>query len=408
MGRIMLIAGGTFQVPLARRIKEMGHHLIVVNPYCDSPAFKYADETILEDVLNKETILNRAEAMMIDAVLTDQTDVSVETVSYIASHLGLPGLPLDKVALFTNKYVMRKFSSQLGLPSPAYCRCYRLDEALDFLKGKTTPVIIKPCNAQSSRGVYIINGPKDMEAHFMESLSAAHGNSPHIVAEEFINGPEFTVDGIIVDGKHHTLAISKKKHFDHNVAIAKELFFSKDDPDSDYKKLIRQHDHLMNATHIPFALTHTEYRYKNGEYYLIEMAARGGGTLISSHIVKLMSGVDNYKLLIDQALGKPLDLTELTKGTPPNRVAVLKFFDIEQFGGVPGDLVQSICGEEYFNERNKVVAFDLEFKPFMRLEQAKDDRSRIGYYIAYDDSPRDLRERMINLEKHLNVEFIHQ
>ena len=44
---------------------------------------------------------------------------------------------------------------------------------------------------------------------------------------------------------------------------------------------------------LPFGLTHAEYKYMNGEFYLIEIGARGGGTKISSDIVPYMSGVDS-------------------------------------------------------------------------------------------------------------------
>ena len=50
-------------------------------------------------------------------------------------------------------------------------------------------------------------------------------------------------------------------------------------------------------------ITHSEYKFEDGDYYLIEMAARGGGSRIASDIVPFMSGVDNYQLLINAALG---------------------------------------------------------------------------------------------------------
>ena len=129
MKKIMVVAGGTFQVPLCKRIKEMGYKLVVVNPYKDSPAFFYADEVIQEDVLNKEIILAAAKRLNIDAVLTDQTDISVETTAFLANQLDLPGLPLDKVELFTNKYAM-KFSSR-RFPIPAY-NCFEIQDAWTF------------------------------------------------------------------------------------------------------------------------------------------------------------------------------------------------------------------------------------------------------------------------------------
>ena len=405
MKKIMVVAGGTFQVPLCKRIKEMGYKLVVVNPYKDSPAFFYADEVIQEDVLNKEIILAAAKRLNIDAVLTDQTDISVETTAFLANQLDLPGLPLDKVELFTNKYAMREFSSRHDFPIPAYKRCFEIQDALDFFRELQGRMIIKPCNAQSSRGIYIIETEAELQAHFVDALNAAHGNNPHVVAERYIEGPEFTVDGIIVDGKHHTLAISRKTHFGYSATIAEELFFTETDPHCDYNRLIEQHNHLMNLTEVPFALTHTEYKYENGEFILIEMAARGGGTLISSHIVPLMSGVDNYGLLIEQALGLPFRSDGLIVDTPEERSVVLKFFDVDQFGGSAGSVVSAIKGLDVVTNIEGLVTINLEFEVGAHLIHAADDRSRIGYYIAYADTPSDLRQRMKRIEESISVEF---
>ena len=41
--RIMIVAGGDWQVPITKKAKEMGLYVISSNLYEDSPAFAYAD-----------------------------------------------------------------------------------------------------------------------------------------------------------------------------------------------------------------------------------------------------------------------------------------------------------------------------------------------------------------------------
>ncbi|HHX36358.1 MAG TPA: ATP-grasp domain-containing protein [Clostridiaceae bacterium] len=405
MKKVMMIAGGTFQVPLCKRIKNMGHELVVVNPFADSPSFEYADQTIQMDVLHKEAILEEAKKLDIDAVVTDQTDISVETTAFIADRLNLPGLPLDKVELFTNKFAMREFSRQHGFPFPQYACCNHIGEAKAFFRSCQQKIIIKPCNAQSSRGIFIIENEEQLDQHFTASLQAAHGNHPYVVAEQFIEGTEFTVDGIIFNGKHHTLAISQKKHFSYNETIASELFFTKQNDEFDYAALTIQHDRMMNLTGTPFALTHTEYKYEDGKFVLIEMAARGGGTLIASHVVPLLSGVDTYRLLVEQALGETSAADSFAVTTPEDRAVVLKFFDVDQFQFPLGGVVSAIRGVEEMCSKPWVVELNLEFKVGTKLNRASDDRSRIGYYIAYADDPSTLRLRMSTLENSIKVDF---
>ena len=107
--RIMIVAGGDWQVPITKKAKEMGLYVISSNLYEDSPAFAYADAVKIANVLDREANLACAERYKPDAVVTDQSDIAVPTVAYICQRLGLPGIGEDKASLFTNKYKMREF-----------------------------------------------------------------------------------------------------------------------------------------------------------------------------------------------------------------------------------------------------------------------------------------------------------
>ena len=83
----------------------------------------------------------------------------------------------------------------------------------------------------------------------------------------------------------------------------------------------------MELSGLPFGLTHAEYKYRNGKYYLMEIGARGGGNLISAYIVPLVSGVDVYDYLIDKTLGKRCKENIVVSEKAMKRRAVLNFFD---------------------------------------------------------------------------------
>ena len=53
MAKIMVVAGGSWQCPIVKTAKEMGHYVICTNLYEDSPAFKYADAGLVANVLDK-------------------------------------------------------------------------------------------------------------------------------------------------------------------------------------------------------------------------------------------------------------------------------------------------------------------------------------------------------------------
>ena len=71
MAKVMVIAGGDWQVPLIKRLKEMGHAVICSNLYENSPGFVYADECYVADVLDRGYNLEIAKKCKPDLILTD-------------------------------------------------------------------------------------------------------------------------------------------------------------------------------------------------------------------------------------------------------------------------------------------------------------------------------------------------
>ena len=152
---------------------------------------------------------------------------------------------------------------------------------------------------------------------------------------------------------------------------------------------------------IEFGLTHAEYKCEDGEFYLIEIAARGGGNLISADIVPIMTGIDNYEYLIDCSLGNVkscnFDIAEEYR----SRCAVLKFFDVPGVGGV----VESVNGIEFLNNTPNVLKWELNFEIGDCIEKAADDSKRAGYYIAYANNRQELDKLMHFIEESFEIRY---
>lgn len=399
MSRIMVIAGGTWQVPLIKKAKSLGFEVVNSNLYDDSIGFEYADFGEVADVKDKSANLEIAKKYRIDGVVTDQSDIAVPTVAYVASQLQLPTIGEDKAILFTDKFKMREFCRMHGFPYPEYKLCQSSSEIIEFLD-KIGKIIIKPIDAQSSRGVHVIENADNIDELFEDARQYSR-DGKSVIAERFIQGTEFTIDGIVTKKGHLSLAISQKDHFSYNESIASELFFSNKNAVYDYDLLRKTNNALIDAAGLPFGITHAEYKFEDGEFYLIEMAARGGGTKIASDIVPLMSGVDNYAYLLACVAGKDYEDEVKVDSSLINRCAVLKFMDIDS-KGLP---VKAIHGVEQIKQNPKVINFGLEFGVGDVVGQADDDRSRVGYYIAYEESEQKLRDLMEYIEKTLKIDF---
>ena len=390
MKTIMVVAGGTWQVPLIKRIKKMGYRVVNTNLYPDSVGFQYADQNGVMNVLDKESNLNFAKENYVDAVLTEQSDIAVPTVAYIAEEIGCCVIGRDMAELFTNKYKMREFCQKNNFAFPEYCLCENVDQAIEFFRNLKKDVIIKPLDSQSSRGVFTIQTEEEMREMYPIAESYTNKGN-YVLVERYIKGTEFTVDGLVLNEKHHTLAISEKSHFEYNPNIASKLFFTYQNEKFDYDCLRDTNNAIIDKAGLKNALTHAEYKFEEGKFYLIEMAARGGGTRISSDIVPYVSGVDNYKYLIEASVGVKNQVEEIeldVKEECKEHCAVLSFLDIES----NGKQIEKIEGIEKIRAIPEVIAFEVEFSEGDIIERAQDDRSRVGFYIICAEDRKRLEE----------------
>lgn len=122
---------------------------------------------------------------------------------------------------------------------------------------------------------------------------------------------------------------------------------------------------------------------------MIEAAIRGGGTKISSHIIPIVSGIDVNELLIKSVLGESNLNIVLNKN---KNCAVLRFFDFEV------GKVKKIHGIDFLKDNKNIIDFDFEFQVGDNITSPNDDRSRVGYFIAYHES----KEVLLNLVKEVD------
>jgi len=395
--KIMIIPGGKFQILLVKKAKQMGLFTIVTDADENAPCREYADEFCVASALDYEKNLEIAKRYEVDAILTDQTDTAVKTVAYLNEKLNLHGIGIEKAELFTNKLKMREFCHSHNFPHPKFKICYTVDNIKIFAEEIKYPFIIKPLDNQSSKGVFLIHSLEELLEKF--DLCKKYSSVENaILAEEFIDGVEFTVDSIKFPNDHLVLAISKKHQFKQNPMVTQRLLFSFDDKIYNYSKLREQHKNLVQAMNLPFGLTHAEYRNKNDEFYLIEIAARGGGSGLSSIIAPEMSGIDNYEQLINMALGNT-NVLENSILKPRVQFMLLEFFDI-QCGKI-----KAIHGFEQIKSLPYVRTAVLNVGVSSMVEPVSNDATRAGYYIMSADTIENLqnqREKLLNM---LEIEY---
>lgn len=398
MKKILVLPGTQWQVPLIKKIQEMGHQALVVNPDPNAPGMKVADQVLVSDIFDKERVVSFGRDQKIGAVMSDECDIAMNFVAELGKTFNVPTLDEESAALYTDKFLMREFSKKHGLRYPEYKFCKTVDDAVALLKEINRPIIIKPLDSNASHGVFKCTTEEEVRKHFDESMSFSRVEKS-VLAERFIVGTEFTIDGVKTPHGHYTMAISEKKHFAHNESIANELLFSHYNPKFDYDKLRDTNDAFVMKSNLLFGFTHAEYKYEDGEFYLIEIAARGGGNMISSCITQYMTGYDTYRYLVECATGNVHDEDFSLRPEYKDRTAVLKFFETPGGGGK----VREIKGLDYIENEPDIKHYRLNFKIGDTIENALNDSVRIGFYIVCSENMQKLHKVINNVEKNFQI-----
>ena len=288
---------------------SLSYNVLLAAPVVSDVFKPYIADALLIDVRDKEGILAYAREKSICGVITDQTDIAVRSVAYVAENLGLPGIGYETGCLFTDKSLMRKRMAELGIKLLPNRTVSSFDEALAYYREIGGNVIIKPLDTQGSRGVQICRSEEELEAKYAE---AARWSSNHnVLIERFATGREFLVEGLSLDYEFRNLCIGDTLYFDLPDAFAaKSRIFPTEADDGLRQRVLDLNTKIITGFHLKQGLTHSEYIMDGDDIYLIETAARGGGVFISSDLIHYSCGLDTEGFLLDIATGQQ-------KGLPP-------------------------------------------------------------------------------------------
>lgn len=397
MKKIMILGGGDNQLPLIKRAKELSLYVVLCDFRNDVPGIALSDIHYQVDTLNPYLLVKVGEKEKVNGIITNSEPAFI-SMAETAKKLALRCMNIESTKLYKNKFLMREFCHQHGLLSPQYKYCTTKEEALDFFNRLKIKCVIKPLDNSASRGVFSVNNENDIIDHFDECLGASSAANHAIIIEEYVAGTEFTIDGLMTPKGHRCLAISEKKHYAYNENVAYQLLFDNHNKGFDYAELRRINDQLVDLTEMPFGLTHAEYKFSNGKFYLIEIQARGGGNFIATEIVPFISGIDSYTEQIKWSVGDSVNV-DYDYDRMTNRCAVLHFFDIPGKSGI----VKEIRGLDFLNSLDNQMLYHLNFKVGDTIQEVKDDTTRLGWYILKSTNRIDLENKMQMIGEHFKI-----
>ena len=369
MSRLLIIGASILQLPAIKKAKELGHYVAVADYNPEAVGIPYADEFYNASTIDINAICDVAEKFNPDGIMTLATDMPMRSIAAATTKLGLPGISMDTAIKSTDKGEMIKAFKEHNVESPWFYIIQDESELDMLVPNLTFPCILKPTDNAGSRGVTLVNSLEELFDAYRYSVSQSRGGS--VILEEYMTGPEVSVEIMVVDNTPYVLAVTDK--LTTGAPFFVEMGHNQPSmlPPSDVDKIKKLARRAVKSVGINCGPAHVEIKLTPEGPKMVELGARMGGDCITTHLVPLSTGIDMIKATIDVSLGcKPLIEPCYKKGS------AIRFIK------APLGILKAIDGVEDIKELKDIKEVSITKKIGEEITAIHSSIDRCGFIIA--------------------------
>ena len=311
--KALVLCGGMPQIYLMQLLRERGITVILADMNEKVIGRPYADIFYPVSVLDEDAVREVAKKEKVDFLLTVCADQVLEIVARVSEQLGLPWyIDADTANNVSKKSFMKKIFVESGVPTSDYVILQQLDrEKIAHLRW---PLIVKPVDSYSSRGVQRVDTPDQLQAAFDTAWNISRSHT--VIVEEFNVGDEITVDVYVENGKAHVLSFGKLdklneggKFIIHRASYPPVISKDIENQIRDAAQKIAEGFGLKDSPMLIQLITDGE------KIRVIEFCSRTGGG-IKFQLIKQLSGFDVVKAVLDLTMGLKPHVEEIPVKDP--------------------------------------------------------------------------------------------
>lgn len=346
-----------------------------------------ADVTLLIDYTHWETaapLIRAAHEVYGFTWAMSLAEPALETVGRINDLLGLEGTPHAVVRRFRDKLEMRGVLAGAGLADVAAELVDGPEALTAFGEAHGYPLILKPVDGLGSRGVTRIDGPQEVSGAW-ERAASLRGRTDlelsqfhpvdRFLVEQYIDGPEYSVEAVSAKGAHAVVAITEKitdGAVERGHAQPARLTAGQE------SELVAYVGEFLTVMGLRDGLSHTEVRLSSAGPRVIESHDRVGGGRIMD-LTRHVHGVD----LEEYAVAGPFGLMPPLPASPAPRAgaaAATRFLTAE-----PGEVVE-VQGLDEVRAHPGLLDVDPGVSPGDLVRPVTENFDRIGQLVARADT----------------------
>lgn len=373
--KLMILGASILQLPAIEKAKEMGLDVVVVDMNPDAVGFKVPGiEKEIISTIDIQAVICAAKSHKIDGIMTLATDMPMRTVAAVAKEMNLIGIDEETALKATNKAKMRKALQLNNVPIPKFYVVSNKDEYKEVVKQFDVPFIVKPADSSGSRGIFEV---KDIhnDTLVIEAYEYCHPFSKvgDVVVEEYMEGPEVSVETLTVNGECHVIQITDKL----TTGAPHYVEMGHSQPTMLSNEIAEQISKVAEAANKAIGIkngpSHTEIIVTKEGPKIVELGARLGGDNITTHLVPLSTGVNMVECCIKIALGEKTDIEPKW-----NKGAAIRYFE-QQAGKV-----ESIEGLDDAEMIEGIKQISIVHGVGEEVTEIISSGSRMGFVIAQD------------------------
>ena len=386
---ILIFGVGTLQQSIIRRAKLMNLFTVGIDPLENADCRDEVDAYEVVGGQDYEGTCAVIEKYGIDAIITSATDKPLVMMARVAKRYGFPFYSVETAEWSTDKFLMKQRFEAAGIP----CARGRLISSPEEAKDLTYPIIVKPRDNSGSRGVIFCKNESELDSAFQEAIGYSHKDS--VLVEEFIEGKEYSIEGLHYDGKNQVIQFTEKKttEFPYNVELGHiQPANISDDNKQKIREIISK---IGTALHFEDCPSHTELKINERGIFVIETSPRLGGDYITSTLTPLSTGVNLEDELLHIALGEKIC---------PQPKAV-QFAGVRFFSFKEGSVVQRVPDSDMVMKWPHVVDFSFELKQNDMVPLITSSLNRYGHIIIGADTHNDIIETLEHYHKKIDMLF---
>ncbi|MFD9503406.1 ATP-grasp domain-containing protein [Streptomyces sp. NPDC060035] len=327
-------------------------------------------------------------ALTFDGVITS-CDYYLPTAARIAARLGLRGPEPEAMENACRKDATRRLLAAAGVPGPRFAVCEDAVAAAEAARDIGYPLVVKPVDLCAGMLVRRADDAAQLAAA-CRALQAFPVNArgqrrtAHILLEEFLQGPEVSVETVTYAGTAHVVGVTDKSIGGAPAFVETGHMFPADLTPDGIAAATGTAVRAGAALGLDDVVAHTEIKLTADGPRVVEVNPRPAGNRITE-LVRHVTGIDLAAACVDVALGREPDLRRRDTGL---HSAAIGFLVPDTTG-----TLASVEGAAGMRDADGVLEIQLA-EPGRKVEAVDSNNAYLGHVMAGDAAGLGARDRV--------------